>query len=305
MAATTISVLPDGGEDRAEAVREVCEETGLSGRGLRLLRGHATGVYLLPAEGVVARVVPWAARERAGRAVGLARWLHTRGVPVTRPIALTGQPVGRPPFAVTLWTYYPQPERVPAPPAGELGGLLRQLHALTERPPVALPRYQPLAELRSVLDSQDAAALAPADRRWLREAAEEAVEAYGRLDFPLGEGLVHGDAYPGNTLWDETRALLGDWDEAAVGPREVDLANTFQGVRFGRTRQELAEFTEAYGYDPAGWPGLEVLTRLRDLHTLSSFVRRAARGDEDARAQLARRTGSLRSGDRAASWVAS
>jgi Ser/Thr protein kinase RdoA (MazF antagonist) len=305
MTTTTTSALPDGGEGQAEAVREVCEEAGLSGRGLRLLRGHATGVYLLPAEGVVARVVPWAARERAGRAVELARWLDACGVPVTRPIALAGQPLGRPPFAVTLWTYYPQPERVPAPSAGGLGGVLRRLHTLTERPPVALPRFRPLAELLAVLGTEDAAALADADRRWLREAAGEAVGAYGELEFPLGEGLVHGDAYPGNALWDGQRVLLGDWDEAAVGPREVDLANTFQGVRFGRTRRELAEFSEAYGYDPAGWPGLEVLVRVRDLHTLTSFVRRAARGDEEARAQLARRMASLRSGDRAASWVAS
>ena len=127
------------------------------------------------------------------------------------------------------------------------------------------------------------------DRRWLPAAVDQALEDYSRLDFPLGHGLLHGDAYPGNTLWDGARALLGDWDEAAFGPREIDLANTFQGVRFGRTEAELSAFAHGYGYDPRPWPGLATLTTMRDLHTLGSFIRRADRGDAAAAAQLALR----------------
>lgn len=56
---------------------------------------------------------------------------------------------------------------------------------------------------------------------------------YARLDFPLGYGWIHGDAYPGNTLWDSDEALLADWDEVGTGPRELDLVNTHQGARFG------------------------------------------------------------------------
>ncbi|MGW7488995.1 phosphotransferase family protein [Streptomyces sp. NPDC054786] len=81
--------------------------------------------------------------------------------------------------------------------------------------------------------------------------SDELLDAYAHLDFPLGQGLVHGDAYPGKTLRDGSAATLGDWDEAAIGPRETDLANTFQGVRFGRTPAQLRAFSDAYGYDLA------------------------------------------------------
>ncbi|MFE0179088.1 phosphotransferase family protein, partial [Streptomyces sp. NPDC059002] len=120
----------------------------------------------------------------------------------------------------------------------------------------------------------------------------------------LGHGLIHGDAYPGNTLWDDKDSLarLGDWDEAAYGPRELDLANTFQGVRFGRTAAQLRAFSTAYGYDLTQWPGTATLVAIRDLHTLGSFVRQADRGDTEASAQLAFRLGSLQTGDAASSW---
>ncbi len=48
--------------------------------------------------------------------------------------------------------------------------------------------------------------------------------AYRQVDSALGLGFIHGDAYPGNTLWDGERVRLGDWDEVARGPRELDLA---------------------------------------------------------------------------------
>ncbi|MBP5935345.1 phosphotransferase [Streptomyces sp. LBUM 1476] len=125
-----------------------------------------------------------------------------------------------------------------------------------------------------------------------------------RTRFPLGHGHLHGDAYPGNTLWDERDVRLGDWDEAAVGPREIDLANTFQGVRFGRTSAELDDFSSQYGYDLRRWPGLQVLCGIRDLHTLGSFIRRADRGDTAAAEQLSYRIETLRSTDTRARWGA-
>ncbi|AZS75753.1 hypothetical protein DDE74_37055 [Streptomyces lydicus] len=122
--------------------------------------------------------------------------------------------------------------------------------------------------------SGPAAALAPSDREWIPDRSDELLEAYAHRDFPLGQGLVHGDTYPGNTLWDGSAARLNDWDEAATGPRKAGLANAFQGVRFGPTATQLRSFSDAYGYDLADWPGLSVLTELRDLHTLGSFIRR-------------------------------
>ncbi|MCK7627693.1 hypothetical protein MUU72_32140 [Streptomyces sp. RS10V-4] len=61
--------------------------------------------------------------------------------------------------------------------------------------------------------------------------------------------------------------------------------------------------SDAYGYDLADWQGLSVLTELRDLHTLGSFIRRADQGDREAAVQLAFRLDTLKSGDRTKSWA--
>ncbi|MGW1158937.1 phosphotransferase family protein [Streptomyces sp. NPDC002519] len=282
-----------------DAIRDACRALGLSARGLTPLRRHATSVYLLPQDGIVARVSPWDQREAVARSVVLTRWLAGQGLAVTETIHVP-QPIECPPYTITLWAHYPQPEGPPPSPE-HLGGLLRQLHSLPP-PPVKLPPYRPLATLQETVHRSTA--LSSNDRSWLQEAAAAVLDAYSHLDFPLGEGLVHGDAYPGNTLWNGTSALLGDWDEAAFGPREIDLANTFQGVRFGRTQQELRAFAHAYGHDPTQWSGLSVLTRMRDLHALGSFIRRADTGDGAAVEQLAFRLRTLRSNDHEATWSA-
>ncbi|MFJ8231478.1 phosphotransferase family protein [Streptomyces sp. NPDC094448] len=277
-----------------KAVRDVCRRAGLSTAGLRAIRRHATGVYLLPSEGAVARVRPVDESTAALKLSELLRWLIGLGYPAVEPLT---EPLTEPPYVVTLWSHYPQPTT--PPPAGALGALLRELHHLPE-PPVALPPYQPLTSLTAsvkrsrTLDTDECA--------WLIEMTDKLVYEYRRLDFPLGHGLVHGDAYPGNTLWDGKQVRLGDWDEVAVGPRELDLANTFQGVRYGRTPQEIRSFTDAYGHDPSPWPGLRTLVTMRDLHTLGSFIQRADTGDRTAAAELRHRLDTLRSGRHDARW---
>lgn len=282
-----------------DAIRDACHTLGVSAHGLTPLRRHATSVYFLRQDGIIARVSQWDHREAVARSVVLTRWLAGQGLAVTETIDVP-QPIECPPYTITFWTHYPQPEG-PPPSAEHLGRLLRQLHDLPP-PPVALPSYQPLAALQEAM--QRSTTLSASDWRWLQEAIAETLDSYSQLQFPLGEGLVHGDAYPGNTLWSGSSALLSDWDEAAIGPREIDLANTFQGVRFGRTQQELNAFSQAYGYDAAQWSGLPVLTRMRDLHALGSFIRRVDRGDKMAAEQFAVRMRTLRNGDHKATWSA-
>ncbi|WP_244174834.1 phosphotransferase [Streptomyces misionensis] len=256
-------------------------------------------MFLLAEDGVVVRVSPSSQRRRLETALSLTRWLVSHDFPATEPLSLP-QPFTHGPYAVTFWRHYPQPEDG-APSAGHLGALLRALHELPP-PPTRLPRYQPLASLKNTVDSSSY--LQPVERAWLTARREELLEAYGGLDFPLGHGFIHGDAYPGNTLWARQVVRLGDWDEAAFGPREIDLANTFQGVRFGRTSEELDKFTHQYGYDIRSWPGLRVLCEIRDLHTLGSYIRRADRGDTAAAQQLQHRIETLRSHDDRARWSA-
>jgi aminoglycoside phosphotransferase (APT) family kinase protein len=281
------------------AARMACRASGMAERSLVPLHHHATSVFLLAAEGVVVRVSPVSQQRRLATAVALTRWLVANHFPATEP-ADVSQPVAYEPYVVTFWRHYPQPARG-APPAGRLGDLLRTLHSLSS-PPVTLPRYQPLASLKTAVESSTY--LAPDQRAWLMERRQELLHAYGELDFPLGHGHIHGDAYPGNTLWDDQDVRLGDWDEVAFGPREIDLANTFQGVRFGRSAGELDDFSERYGYDIRQWSGLSVLCEIRDLHTLGSFIRRADQGDAAAAQQLSYRIETLRNVDAQAQWGA-
>ncbi|GII96392.1 phosphotransferase family protein [Sinosporangium siamense] len=271
-------------------IREGSAAVGLSVQGMVPLRQHATSVYLLPDDHAVVRVAPSTAMAAAARAVALTRWLVLQGLPVTQPLEID-QPVVREQYVMTWWRYYPQQLGRPIPGTKHLGTLLRRLHALP-RPPMELPCYKPLASLRSTVEGSSH--LADADRCWLLGAVDELLEAYSELRFPLGEGLVHGDAYTGNTLWDGDAVRFGDWDEAGMAPRELDLANTFQSVRYGATEDDLRDFVDAYGYDPRTWPGHTILTRMRDFHTLGAFIRRSDRGEQAVTAQLYHRLGTLK-----------
>ncbi|MFI9311029.1 phosphotransferase enzyme family protein [Streptomyces triculaminicus] len=287
---TTTTARP---EDAAHAA---CRAMGLDTRGLASLRNHATAVFFLPFEDTVVRVSPSAKTNEVRTAVTLTRWLVDQGFPATEPLL---QPVQLDAFTITFWKHYPQDQRA-QPPAEHLGALLRQLHDLPP-PPVDLPVYQPLASLSRAVASSTS--LSQDIRTWLTETMTALLHAYEGLDSLLGTGLVHGDAYPGNTLWDGASVVrLGDWDEAAVGPRELDLANTLQGIRFGRSQQTISAFTRAYEYDPRTWDGLPVLIAIRDLHTLGSFIRRADTGDPQAGRQLQHRLDTLRAGNRSARW---
>ena len=265
-------------------------------RDMRLLRQHATAIYLLPHERAVARVSPLSSAEALGNTVRLVRWLLAQGLRATEPLEVE-QPIRTPNAVLTLWRYYPQSDATP--PARYLGELLRHLHDLPQ-PPVPLHAYQPLEALSQMVDA--ARTLPEATKDWLQEAIDARLSEYRSLEFGLGIGLIHGDAYPGNTLWDGDQVRLGDWDEAAIGPREIDLANTYQGVRFGRTQSELEEFAAAYGSLPADPRALGNLTAIRDLHTLGAFIRRADVGDEEAQRQLAHRLDTLQRGEQAARW---
>lgn len=287
----TMTVSPES------AARMACRASGLPDRSLAPLHHHATSVFLVTAEDVVVRVSPISQQRNLSTAVSLTRWLVAGGFPATEPADLP-QPVPYAPYVVTFWRHYPQPTHG-RPPTGRLGDLLRALHSLPT-PPVTLPQYQPLSSLKTAVESSTY--LGPDVRTWLMERRQELLNAYAGLEFPLGYGHIHGDAYPGNTLWDDRSIRLGDWDEAAVGPREIDLANTFQGVRFGRTSAELDDFSLRYGYDIREWPGLPVLIGIRDLHTLGSFIRRADSGDTAAADQLSYRIETLRNLDGQAKW---
>ncbi|MGH3601349.1 MAG: hypothetical protein ACRDQH_13935, partial [Pseudonocardiaceae bacterium] len=84
----------------------------------------------------------------------------------------------------------------------------------------------------------------------------------------------------------------------------LDLVNTHQGARCGRTQTERSAFNAAYGYDVTAWPGFPALREMRDLHTLGSYIRLADTGNEQAATQLDFRIDTLKRGDANALWNA-
>lgn len=280
--------------DRALAI--ACDAAGIAPGNPVLLRKHGSSVYLLPERGVIARLTR--ERTRAATVMTVVRWLVENDVPVTAPAV--DHPIHVDDMVATFWIYYPQLGRT-RPGANELGAILRELHSLQDGPTTP-PEYRPLTSFREALAASQR--IPAAERSWLAARADQLSAEYDQIDSHLGAGLIHGDAYPGNTLWGPDRALLGDWDEVAHGPRELDLINTYQGVRFGRTAAEMDAFSTAYGWDARTWSGFDVLREIRDLHTLSAFMRLANSGDLPAARELQHRIASLKAGDDQARWNA-
>jgi hypothetical protein len=280
------------------ALRTACTRLGLDDTGTRALHRHATAVYLLPQHDLVARV-----GRTSPVSVELTRWLNHHQFPAVEPADLE-QPVLVGELAVTFWHHYPQPDSA-RPDAEALGALLRRLHELP-LPPLPLPEYEPLSGLDEVLDLRRTIhGIDSSDLQWLADRRQQLLDSFHSTPSELGVGLIHGDAYPGNTMWsgpERGEVLLGDWDEAAIGPRELDLINSHQGARVGRTAAEIERFDRAYGWDITRWPGYALLRDIRDLHTLGAYFHRSFAGDQSAVAELSHRLRTLRAGDVEARW---
>jgi aminoglycoside phosphotransferase (APT) family kinase protein len=129
----------------------------------------------------------------------------------------------------------PDPERLQA-----LGAVAARISSIELVPAPALPvRSRPIeaedfAGMRREQGAPD-----------LLRAAEAAVAATRPDDDQLG--LVHGDLWYGNTLWDDGRltAVL-DWDCAGVGPAGIDLGSL-------RCDAAWCHGTEAAGHILRGW----------------------------------------------------
>ena len=145
-------------------------------------------------------------------------------------------------------------------------------------------------------------AVAAEEREWLLTRASDLEHQYRHTRWTLGTGLVHGDAHAGNLLPSPDGVVLGDWDSASHGPRELDLVPTSLWRRYGRSATEWDAFCAAYHVSPGDLPGLPLLQQLRELHTLAAYVRNAA--DPAFAAELTKRITSLKTGDYATPWRA-
>ncbi|MEV8068660.1 aminoglycoside phosphotransferase family protein [Streptomyces sp. NPDC085995] len=284
-------------------VREACEAVSLDANGAELLRLGSNAVYRLASAPIVVRI----ARDPAvladmERAVEVARWLETFGFPAMRVPAATAQPLVVCGLVVTFWESIQEREEYAT--VGELADLLRRLHRLQAPESLSLPYFDPLAKLSVSLGQADG--ICEEDRSFLEERATRLSEEYGRLDFVLPFGVIHGDANIGNVLRHrDGHAVLIDLDGFALAPREWDLVLTaIYYDRYGwHTEAEYTEFAHRYGFDLRHWPGYEVLADLRELMMVAWVGQQVETSDHSAE-EFARRVRSLRAGRGRDAWSA-
>ncbi|MGY0233918.1 phosphotransferase [Longispora urticae] len=262
------------------ALESACATRGLSVAGAKLIHHYSNAVYLLPGEDAVARITHGGDLDRTRCIQGVVHWLEYGGVAATAPRLDAEAVAVDETTTVSFWSYYPQPEDGREFSSAHLARILKDLHE-AEPPPVLLEHWKPLTSLSAVLDAPEhAEALAPDDLAWLRDLVIDVQARVQALDSPLGHGLIHGDAWAGNLLWNTTAgpdaAVLGDWDWVSIGPREVDLVPTWHAARrYGKGPEWTATFATVYGYDLARWDGIETLLLMRDLMQITGPLRRA------------------------------
>jgi hypothetical protein len=257
---------------------KACRLAGLDGTGAVLLRHQTNAVYQLTTVPVVVKV----ARPGTGHVtnvVSLVQWLTEQAIP-TVPLATTiEQPLELAGCAVTLWRYLPQRRPIAA---GDIAGPLAALHHVPP-PPVPVPPLEPVTAIRRGIASSRI--LNDAERAVLCRRCDELADAMVGIDYHLKPTLIHGDAQHRNTLWDDAnhRPVLCDWESAAIGQPEWDLATIeIHCRRFGHAPREYDDFCQRYGFDIRDWPGYPLLRDLRELRMITTNARKSTAGSPQA-----------------------
>jgi len=242
--------------EAVEAAVEVARELGLRVRDPVVLRDVTNVlVHLAPAP-VVARVPVTFGRLR-GRAwltkeLELVARLRDAGLPVAGPAQdVAAGPHERGGFLVTLWEYV-ENDRAAALDAAGAGLGLRRIHdALEGADRDGLDHYGRLEELTALVRTLE---LDARDLDVLERGLAAAAETIAAIEAPLQP--VHGDAHLANVLRTPSGPIWSDFENACLGPRELDIAAlTIRAVHGGLEAAPLeppAEALIAYGEYDAG-----------------------------------------------------
>ncbi|MEU6710639.1 aminoglycoside phosphotransferase family protein [Nonomuraea sp. NPDC046802] len=290
-------------EEMRAVLAKVGRRLGMPIKDARLLRLHSNALFLLPGRDLLIRIATNPdALGGIKSSVEVTRWLAKRDFPCVFPAEVNDQPFSIHGHAVSFWRYV-EASPAPAPSSGELGEILRCLHA--QPLSISVGRFRdPLDSVAQTIEITRHG-ISLDQRQWLADRITELRRAWSEVTFPHSPGLIHGDAHPNNLMRASSgRAILGDWDHVAVGPREWDLMQVhYMHRRFGHpSAEQLDEFARAYGWDVRDWPGLSLLVAIREISGLSPYVRTAST-KEFSRKELARRVNSLQRGDAEVRWA--
>lgn len=259
---------------------EVCRLLGYPDSNATLLRHHTNAVYAVG--DVVIKIAPGDHDlERVRVMVAAVDWLVDHGFPTVGLHPGLSQPLRVGGHAVTVWQRLDAAHDNPIT-VSELGTLLRVLHALPA-PPMPLPVLRPIRSIEwSVARSE---VLNGKEQDLLMGRLETLAVSWEAMRFPLGTSLIQSDPQIRNALrrFDGT-PVLADWDGAALGPREWDIATVAVHCRrFDPPGQgAFADFTAAYGWDVTSWSQFEELCQLRELQMIATNARKSRPGTEAA-----------------------
>ncbi|MFI1226232.1 MULTISPECIES: phosphotransferase family protein [unclassified Streptomyces] len=286
----------DGSEVRAILAR-VSEAAGLDSSSPTLLRGHTNAVILLEDEGVVVKIARRGTPPaQVTRTVQAVRHLMKVGFP-TVPLHPVEQPMLVGQHSVTIWKYYPQPDRVV--PASELALPLRALHTL-DIPQLDLSGHDNIRAIRRSLAS--ITALCANDIDFLSERLDQLETELSAVQFTLPQGLIQGDPQHRNALHTPEGVVLCDWDTLAIGQPEWDLITVeVHCRRFGYGQQHYQDFADGYGLDITLEPAYKTLAAIRELRMVTTNARKAHHAPGTI-AEVERRVAGLRDNATDSRW---
>jgi hypothetical protein len=210
-------------------------------------------VHLKPAP-VMARVMSGTAmlHDDAGtwlaREVAVGAFLAERGLAVPPSDVLAPGPHRHDGLWMTFWQYVDHDPSRCLPPAPELGGSLRELHAALAAFPGTLG---PLADMRDWLDRL-AAGLRPSlrlsaqDRDLVRCRLRELTPAVFETSLPAQ--AIHGDASVSNLFRTGSGLIWNDLEDVCTGPVHWDVAGLITDARaLGAGEAFVQELLRSYG----------------------------------------------------------
>ncbi|MDA3630695.1 aminoglycoside phosphotransferase family protein [Saccharopolyspora sp. WRP15-2] len=258
------------------AALAVARSFGLPCGDPRVVSDRGNLVVRLAPEPVVARVATltaWTRRDPSAwlaREVSVASHAARRGAAVIPPASgVDPGPHERDGFWVSLWSYLPcSSQRADAVASGTA---LARLHLALADCPAELPWLTPAADQihdgLAALERADV--LAAGELKELR-AQHEAVLA--ELDGVGGaDGVLHGDAHPGNLPLADGQWRWTDFEEACRGPREWDLA-VLAGNFGADAPTALRAYAEVIGEAVCEPADLAPFHRARELEGLVWFL---------------------------------
>ncbi|MGW0737910.1 aminoglycoside phosphotransferase family protein [Streptomyces sp. NPDC002851] len=274
------------------ALAAACRVAGLDDGGAELIRFGENALFRLASVSVIVRVgrgEAWFPRAR--KEVAVSRWLVAEGFPASRVVEDLEQPLLIDGHPVTFWHLIVEGDRKAT--YGELGGMLRDLHALAVPDGLDLPAYEPFdkAELRL-----ERATIPEDDKVFLRKRERELRDKYAELVFETPKGPVHGDAHVQNLMVDERgRVILIDFEGFCFDRPEWDLMVTsVEHHSLGwQTGEQYADFVAAYGRDLYAWPGYETLRGLQEF-SMTTWLMQNVQESADVAAEYGRRIAALR-----------